>query len=104
MAHRLLRACVLLMRSHAQMPHGKDVPAQLGNDPQNRHVDTCQGLADDLFLPGVRHLIQQHARELEPRLEVPAAQGQRRHGAGRLGAVHHQEHRQVQEDGQFGRG
>ena len=100
--HRLVRGRVFLVRGHAQVAHGEDVPVQPRHDAQHRQVGVAlHRLADNGFVPGRGDLVEDHAGETQARVECLAAEHQRGHGAGGLGAVDHQEHRQVEQQSQF---
>ena len=100
--HRLVSSPVFLVRGHTQVAHGEDVPVQPRHDAQHRQVGVAfHGLADNGFVPGGGDLVEDHPGKAQARLKGLAAEHQRSHGAGGLGAVDHQQHRQVEEQGQF---
>ena len=84
------------------MTHREDIPVHPGNGANHRHPGIfLDRLGDQPPLPLGGDLIEHHPANLDPGLELDAAEHHRRHGAGGLGAVHHQQHRHTESDRQF---
>ena len=87
------------------MAHREDVPLQAGDRTEDRHPGIAlDRLGDQQALPLGGDLVENDAADIETLVEFQTAEDHRRHGAGGLGAVDHQQDRQTQGNGQVGGG
>ncbi|EKD37617.1 MAG: hypothetical protein ACD_75C01066G0001 [uncultured bacterium] len=93
------------MGDHAQVTHGEDVPFQARHRTEYRN----SGVLLDRFgnkqpLPLGRYLIEDDPADIQPFVELPAAEHQSGNRSRGFGAIHHQHDRQTEGERQIGRG
>ncbi|KAF5045894.1 hypothetical protein DSECCO2_476440 [anaerobic digester metagenome] len=87
------------------VPLGDGILGQLGQDAQHAHISVFfDGVTQDVLVAATGSAVQDHAADVDLRIEGRQTENDGGHGARDLGAVGDDDHRTTQELGQFRRG